>query len=91
MTSQGRAATVRGAVLGASLVVAAGAGVSAVATIYARRLVTPDAEKPDDVEVLAVGSGTVTLRATPETIAKGRYGLWLDGGAGHARVGEVID
>jgi pimeloyl-ACP methyl ester carboxylesterase len=81
----------RGAVVGASLAVAAGAGVSALATVYARKVVTPDAEKPDDVDVLAVGAGSVTLRATPETIAPGRYGLWLDSGEGHARVGEVID
>jgi len=91
VSSQSRAATIRGAVIGASVVVAAGAGVSALATIYARKVVTPDAERPDDVEVLAVGAGTVTLRATPETIAGGRYGLWFDGGAGHARLGEVID
>jgi len=82
---------VRGALVGASLAVAAGAGVSALATFYARKVVTPDAEKPDDVEVLAVGAGTVTLRATPETIAPGRYGLWLGSDGGHARIGEVID
>ena len=40
---------------GASLAVAAGAGLSALATAYARKVVTPDAERPDDVEVLAVG------------------------------------
>jgi uncharacterized protein len=81
----------RGAMVGASLAVAAGAGVSALATVYARRVVTPDAERPEDVDVLAVGAGSLTLRATPETIAPGRYGLWLDGGEGHARVGEVLD
>src|SRR5256885_1517864 len=43
------------------------------------------------VHVLAVGAGTVTRRARREPIAAGRYGLWLDGGAGHARWGEVID
>jgi alpha-beta hydrolase superfamily lysophospholipase len=91
MPASNRTAALRGAVVGASLAVAAGAGVSALATYYARKVVTPDAEKPDDVEVLAVGAGTVTLRATPETIAAGRYGLWLDGGGGHARVGGVID
>jgi hypothetical protein len=84
-------AGLRGAVLGAALAVAAGAGVSAIATAYARKVVTPDAEQPDDVEVLAVGAGTVTLRATEETTAPGRYGLWLDAGSGHARLGEVID
>src|SRR5437764_896223 len=91
MPPSNRTAALRGALVGASLAVAAGAGVSALATFYARKVVTPDAEKPDDVEVLAVGVGSVTLRATPETIAPGRYGLWLDGGGGHARIGDVID
>src|SRR5438045_7861226 len=91
MPASNRTAALRGAVVGASLAVAAGAGVSALATVYARKVVTPDAERPDDVDVLAVGAGSLTLRATPETIAPGRYGLWLDGGEGHARVGEVID
>ena len=91
MTAERRTTAVRGAVLGASLALAAGAGLSALATVYARKVVTPDAEKPDDVDVLAVGAGSVTLRATLETIAPGRYGLWLDSGEGHARVGEVID
>ena len=89
--SRAQRVALRGAVVGASVAVAAGAGVLAVATAYARRVVTPDAERPDDVEVLAVGAGTVTLRATPETVAAGRYGLWIDGGAGHARLGEVLD
>ena len=60
----GAGGALRGAVVGASVAVAAGAGVSALATVYARKVVTPDAEQPDDVEVLAVGAGTVTLRAT---------------------------
>ena len=81
----------RGAVVGAGTVLAAGAAVSATAAYFARRVVSPDGERPDDVEVIGVGAGTLTLRATSETTAPGRYGLWLDGGAGHARVGEVVD
>ena len=81
----------RGAVVGVGTVLAAGAAASATAAYFARRVVSPDGERPDDVEVLGVGAGTLTLRANPETTAPGRYGLWLDGGAGHARVGEVVD
>jgi uncharacterized protein len=81
----------RGAVVGAGTVLAAGAAVSATAAYFARRVVSPDGERPDDVEILGVGAGTLTLRATAETTAPGRYGVWLDGGGGHARVGEVID
>ncbi|MFN0283806.1 MAG: alpha/beta hydrolase family protein [Kineosporiaceae bacterium] len=82
---------VRGALLGAGTALAAGAAVSAAAAYFARRVVSPDGERPDDVEVLGIGAATVTLRATDETVAPGRYGLWLDGGGGHARLGEVID
>ena len=86
-----RRAALRAAVTGASSVLAAGVAAAAAATIFARRVVTPDADRPDDVEVLAVGDGVVTLGLTEETGSPGRYGLWLDGGAGHARLGEVVD
>jgi alpha-beta hydrolase superfamily lysophospholipase len=84
-------AALRGAVIGGSAAVLAGAATSSAAAYFARRVVTPDRHKPDDVDVLTVGAGTVTLRATQETVAPGRYGLWLAGGAGHARVGEVLE
>jgi len=63
----------------------------AAATYLARKVVSPDAVRPDDVEVLGVGTGSVILRATATTVSRGRYGLWLDGGAGHARLGDLID
>lgn len=92
--SAGRRGIVAGAVTGLSAAVAA-IGVGALAAHFARRVVTPDAEKPDNVDVLGVGTGpddtaTVTLVATPDTVAPGRYGVWLPGG-GHARVGELVD
>jgi len=84
--------TVRlGVLAGALTLLAAGSAVSAAAAVFARRVVSPSEAKPDDVEVIGVGAGTVTLRASDETVVPGRYGLWLDGGGGHARVGEVID
>jgi alpha-beta hydrolase superfamily lysophospholipase len=86
-----RRGLLRGAMAGASLALVAGAAASAAATYLARRVVSPDAERPDDVHVLGVGAGTVTLRASDETVVPGKYGLWLDGGAGHVRLGEVID
>ena len=61
------------------------------ATYFAHRIITPEHEKKDDTTIIEVGEGTVTLRATPETTAPGRYGLWLDKGAGHARLGAVLD
>lgn len=80
-----------GAAVGGGAVVIAGAAVSGVAVHFARRVVTPDRVKPDDVRVLAVGDGTVTLDATPETTSPGRYGLWLQRGQGHVRLGEVVE
>ena len=78
---------------------AAGAAVAAVsvavavsaATYVARRVLTPDRLKPDDSQILAVEDGCVTLLLTPESRQPGRYGLWLDGGRGHARVGAVLE
>ena len=64
--------------------------VSAVAAYFVRRVLTPERLKPDDTEVLSVGPGTVTLRATDETVARGRFGLRLQGGLSHALLGEVI-
>jgi len=88
--SAARRAAMRLALAGASSVVAGGLAAAAAATIFARRVVTPDSYKPDDVDVVAVDAGSVTLRTTPETIVPGRYGLWLDGGEGHARLGQIL-
>jgi pimeloyl-ACP methyl ester carboxylesterase len=84
-----------------SLVVAAAAGAAAAgfsaattvgaATYLARRVLTPDGLKPDDIQILAVENDSVTLRLTSESGQPGRYGLWLDGGQGHARVGAVVE
>ncbi len=87
-----RRAAVRSTVAGVAVAAAAGTLASAVAAFFAHRLVSPAGpQRPDDVEILAVGADTLTLRAEAETCAPGQYGLWLDGGAGHARVGQVLD
>ena len=89
-------AVARGAVAGAAVALAATAAGSALAAHFARRVVTPSRSRPDDATVLAVhgpaGSPTaVVLRESPEALAPGRYGLWLAGGAGHARLGPVLE
>ncbi len=86
-----RRTVLRGAAVAGSATFVAGLVLSSAAAYYARKVVTPDGERPDDVEVLGVGAGTITLRAGEETVAPGRYGLWLDDEGGHARLGEVID
>jgi pimeloyl-ACP methyl ester carboxylesterase len=77
------AAGVATAVLGA-------AGSIGAATYFARLVVTPDRVRPDDMRILAFDKDSVTLGLTVESGQPGRYGLWLDGGAGHVRVGEVL-
>ncbi len=81
-------------ITGASSAAVVGAAVSGslvTATYFARKVLTPDHRRPDDTEILAVGPDRVTLALGPETVVPGRYGLWLDGGAGHARVGDILD
>ncbi len=75
---------------GAAVVGAAVGGSLATATYFARRVLTPDQRRPDDTRILAVDGDEVTLAVSPETVVPGRYGLWLDGGAGHARVGDIL-
>ena len=62
----------------------------AAAAWFARRVLTPDRHRPDDVVVRAARSSTVVLGITPETVVPGRYGLWIDNGFGHVRVGDVV-
>ena len=73
----------------------ASAGCVGLAAYVLRRLTSPE-ERADDVLVHEVrgpdahGAPAVVLTATEETIAPGRYGLWLLGGSGHARLGDVL-
>ena len=76
---------------GAAVAAVSVAGAVSAATYLARRVLTPDRLKPDDSQILAVEDDCVTLLLTPESRQPGRYGLWLDGGRGHARVGAVLE
>ncbi|MGB5952243.1 MAG: alpha/beta hydrolase [Ornithinimicrobium sp.] len=81
------------AITGLSLGVLSAVSSLSIATYFARRIITPELEKPDNVEILAVGANeaTLTLRAEPHTVAAGRYGLWLAAGTGHVRLGDVLE
>lgn len=89
--SRARRAAVAGAAVGGTAALASGGGSLAAAAYFARRIVTPDRVRPDDVVVLGADATSVTLATNAETVVPGRYGLWLEGGAGHARVGDVLD
>ncbi len=78
------------AAAGAGTAVGAAAGSVAAAAYFARRVLTPDELQPDDVVVLECDEQTVRFAAAPDPVVPGRYGLWLDGGLGHARVGEIV-
>lgn len=85
--------------LGAAAAGAAGVSVvaatSALAGYFARKVVTPEKARLDDVSILAVipsSSGLqIVLEATPDTIVDGVYGLAFDGGTAHAVIGEILE
>ncbi|MET3952045.1 alpha/beta fold hydrolase [Arthrobacter sp. UYEF36] len=70
------------------------AGSSALALYFARRVITPARVREEDQEILAVIRGghrlQVILAATPEATVEGVYGLFFDGGRGHARIGRIV-
>ena len=86
----GRRTAVGAVALGGTTAVASAAGSLAAAAYFARRVLTPDRQRPDDTTILAARRDTLVLARDLETVVPGRYGLWLDGGAGHARVGDVV-
>lgn len=77
--------------MGAAAAALSAAGSVGAATYLARKILTPDRLKPDDIQILAVADDSVTLQLTSDSGHPGRYGLWLDGGQGHARVGAVLE
>ena len=66
---------------------------SALASVFARIVVTPVRNHAEDVQVLAVIDGDdgtqVILSADSETTAPGTYSLTFDGGASCARIGRI--
>lgn len=80
---------------------AAGAGAVAVVTAtsglaayFARRIVTPEKQRVDDLAILAVITDgpqlQVVLEATPDTVIDGTYGLYFNGGRAHAVIGPIL-
>jgi pimeloyl-ACP methyl ester carboxylesterase len=82
---------VAAAVSSASAVAVGGVTALGAAAYFARKVLTPDRQRPDDTQILGVGDSSVVLDLTPDTLMPGRYGLWLDGAAGHVRLGDVLD
>ncbi|MEZ2371290.1 alpha/beta hydrolase family protein [Arthrobacter sp. RCC_34] len=70
-----------------------GAGSSALAAYFARRIITPDRVKSQGEELLAVVQGDrgpeAIFRATAENTGDGVYSFHFDGDAGLARIGRI--
>ncbi|KQQ98076.1 lipase [Arthrobacter sp. Leaf145] len=82
-----------GFLAGATIAGLVGAGSSALAVYFARRVITP-AARHEDQEVLAVIRGDnglqVILAATPDSTIDGVFSLFFSGGKGHARIGRIV-
>jgi alpha-beta hydrolase superfamily lysophospholipase len=66
------------------------AGAAAITLLFARTVVTPPTRREEDIRVLSVGDGTITLSITAESTLRGRYSFWFANDLGHARLGEVV-
>lgn len=88
---RGRHSLALGGAIFGSAALASAAAAAAASVILARRILTPDHRRAEDVDIFAVDDHSVTLRETPQTRVPGRYGLWLDRGQGHARIGDPIE
>ncbi|WP_115787409.1 alpha/beta hydrolase family protein [Arthrobacter silvisoli] len=85
--------TLFGIAAGGGLAALFGAGSSALAAYFARRIITP-AIRDADQEVLALVRGDdglqVIMAATEDSTSHGTFSLFFDGGAGHARIGRIV-
>ncbi|MFC9919164.1 alpha/beta hydrolase family protein [Agromyces binzhouensis] len=83
-----------GAVLGGLAIVGAAfaAATAATAIVFARRVVTPEPDREDDlrIERVDLAAGEVVLSGAEEARMRGRYGLWFEHDSGYARVGDVL-
>ncbi|WP_371416493.1 alpha/beta hydrolase family protein [Pseudarthrobacter sp. NIBRBAC000502770] len=92
--SPGAKWAIGGAIAGGSVASLLGAGSSALAVYFARRVITPARQRTADKEVLAVirdgQKQQVILAANEDTTVDGVYGFFFDGGKGHARIGRIV-
>jgi len=82
---------VGGVALGVVGIAALAAAAAAAITVrIAREVVTPPKTREEDIRVVAVSASTITLTSTKDSLLPGRYGLWFDGGDGHAHIGPIV-
>lgn len=67
---------------------------SALAAYFARRVVTPEKSRLNDVSILAVipdgPNFQIVLGATADTIIEGNYAIYFDNGQAHALIGPIL-
>ncbi|MCU1440434.1 MAG: alpha/beta fold hydrolase [Rhodoglobus sp.] len=73
-----------------ALVGTAAIAAGVITVIFARTVVTPPSKRTEDLRILAYDDTTITLSATIDSMTPGRYSLWFERDAGHARVGEIV-
>lgn len=89
-SSASRAVTATAIALGAVAFV----GIASIAslTVYiARRSVTPLKTRVQDLRIFGSTDTTITVAKTLDSLLPGQYGLWFSEGAGHARIGRVLE
>jgi len=80
-----------GVVLAAGAVAIAGAlAAGAFSVFVARKVVIPSKRRVEDIEILGVTGGTITLSSTLDTLLPGTYSLWFARGSGHAKIGDIL-
>ncbi len=73
---------------------AAFAGVAALGSLsvyVARKVIIPSKTRREDLRILGCTENTVLLSKTLDTLLPGQYGLWFSEGAGHAKVGAILE
>jgi Dipeptidyl aminopeptidases/acylaminoacyl-peptidases len=80
-----------------AVVAVAAAGAALIGTAFAsaaiaRRVVTPDRRKRQDLRILAVADdcSTITLATSADAAVPGRYGLYFSDESGYVRLGDVL-
>ncbi|MET4780156.1 alpha/beta fold hydrolase [Glaciihabitans sp. UYNi722] len=74
------------------LVALATLAVASLTLFVARTVVIPPKRRADDTRVISFDpdAATVTLSRSLDALLPGEYSLWFTGGAGHARVGDIV-
>ena len=73
---------------------AAFAGIAALSSLsvyVARKVIIPSKTRREDLKILGCTDTAVLLSKTLDTLVSGQYGLWFSEGAGHAKVGAILE